>query len=271
VLPKPDTSTAIGAIADTTGSAIGGGVGLAPASTLNILPKGTRTLGSFVFPTLEHTPRNVAISTPLGMGTGTLAEIEAAYKGEPPLTLPGGEPAIAHPPAPTPATVPPPDPASVAATPPAATTAAKQVADHVQTPPPSLSALAFAPAPATDGSLSAAAFGGTPETPAGPTFTQQGNTNVPLWVPITGLLATAAGVAAGVKVARRGAEVSVADRQARFNDPAYAAEKAAYDADVISRGPGSSTLTPPGGTPTPAPVPRGNAVRRLALPQRMQQ
>jgi hypothetical protein len=70
------------------------------------------------------------------------------------------------------------------------------------------------------------------------------------------------GVVAGRFTHSYGAAIDTTARDARFADPAYAQAVQDYQNDVISRGPNSGTLLPPGGTPTPAPTPQGNVVRR---------
>ena len=103
-------------------------------------------------------------------------------------------------------------------------------------------------------------FGSPP--PVGPTFTQQGETGTSIGEAAVGLGLALLGVMAGRFTHSYGAAIDTTARDARFADPAYAQAVQDYQNDVISRGPNSGTLLPPGGTPTPAPTPQGTPVRQ---------
>lgn len=249
VLPQPDLNTTQGNFADLVGSSAGAAIGVAPTSVLGILPRGLKTVGSVLFPTVGHTARNLPITTGLGLAQGAIEEAAAAQP-QPQPTTPGQE---------TPSTD---DDTN------ATLFGTGQAAPATPAPPP-----VAPPAPSHD--VNATLFGNLPVTnqsdpnsvlfgppPVGPTFTQQGETNTPVWAAAATLALTLAGVGAGRFTHSLGGKISSAARDARFNDPEYAARVQEYQNDVISRGPNSGTLLPPGGTPTPAPTPRGNIVRR---------
>lgn len=228
VLPTPDDTT-VGTAAEIIGGALGGGVGLAPARMLNVIPKiaGLRTAASVLVPTLEHTPRNMAIGGTLGTMLGGAQEAEAAMQSAP----------TAEPPA----------------------TPASSLTDQLL-PSPGKQA---EPARTSTGDLSGLLLG-SPTAP-GPTFTQQGNTEHSLGMAALEIVGTLGAVAAGGHMYRRGGAATAAARDARFSDPEYAAKAQAYNADVISRGPGANTVSPPSGAPVPAPVPQGSPVRRATV------
>jgi hypothetical protein len=189
-----------------------------------------------------------------GIENASVPAATAAVTSPPALSTSVANAKAATVPAPTPAVVPPAAPSKpsfsdAAFAPPAAPT------DQV----PAISALPKPPQP----SFSDVAFG-EPST-AGPTFTQQGNTGQTLGLTALELAGTIGAIAAGGHFYRRGARATEAARTARFDDPAYAAKVQEYNADVISRGPNSGTLSPPGGVPTPAPLPEGNVVRRVTV------
>jgi hypothetical protein len=126
-------------------------------------------------------------------------------------------------------------------------------------PTPLPAVQAATPPQPTDPTTPASLFGSSP---VGPTFTQQGETGTSIGEAAVGLGLALLGVMAGRFTHSYGAAIDTTARDARFADPAYAQAVQDYHNDVISRGPNSGTLLPPGGTQTPAPTPRGSAVRQ---------
>lgn len=228
ILPQPDLSTTSGQWSDIVGSSVGAGVGIAPSGVLKLAPYGLKTAASFLVPTAKYTPRNVPITTAVGTAQGALDM--AATPGTDLNTALFGTPT-------------PPNPTATA-TPPATSTAVAQIKQQTQ--------------PQPSGDINSTLFG---TTALAPTFTQQGTTETPVWAAVGGLVLALGAVAAGRYTHGLGAGISDAERSARFNDPAYAAQAQAYQNEVIARGPGGS-LAPPGGVSTPAPVPQGNVVRK---------
>lgn len=243
-LTAPDLTTTEGQFADIIGSSMGAGVGIAPGGLANAAPRGLKTITSLLAPSLEHAPTTVPISTAVGSAQGI---VDLAANASSPT--PGTQVA---------------DTATPPATSVPGTDAPAQTAPQLPTPPtppPSIlfGASATPPPPDTNSVL----FGSPPP---GPTFTQQGNTETPLWAAGAGLVLTLGALAAGRYTHSIGTNVLDTERTARFNDPAYAQQVQDYKDDVISRGPGSGTLLPqgPGGQSVPPPLPQGNVVQRTA-------
>lgn len=66
ILPKPDLTTPEGQAADSVGSAVGAGIGFAPASMLAAVPRGLKTLSSFLLAPREHMMTNIPVNVALG-------------------------------------------------------------------------------------------------------------------------------------------------------------------------------------------------------------
>jgi hypothetical protein len=233
VLQQPDMNTPEGQFTDITGSAVGGGIGVAPAGVLRALPTGLKTLGSYLIPTVTHTPRNMAVSGVLGTTTGLIdtaaqAQTEAAAQAQ---TTPDKN-------------------AAQTATPPALSTYSQ--AQSTPQPPPVQPLSSYSGVDENKPLSSYAA-------PAGPTFTQQGETSVPVWAAGAGLIISLGAIAGGRYVHGIGAHMTDIARDARFNDPGYAAKAQAYNDSVKLRGNSTASITDPGIAP---PVPQGNLVRR---------
>ncbi len=235
LFPKPDETTLPGQIAQIGGTAIGSGVGLFPGSLALALPRGLQTVGKVLLPSLEHIGTSVPITTTLGSAQGaadllaapTTAPIAPPSGDQPTSNLFGG-----------------------------AQAAPAQPDQQQQTS--SLFATTTAPAATDDGS-GTGLFGAPP---LGPTFTQQGETETPLWHSFATLGIGLAAIFAGKYTHSLGAAMDDAGRTARFNDPEYAARTQAYTNDVISRGPNSGTLLPTGPSAVPL-VPQGNPLHRM--------
>jgi hypothetical protein len=263
LLNKPDPKTALGSAADMVGGSIGAGFGLGPAGLVNAAPRGLKTITSMAIPSLEHSPRSMMAAGTIGTTLGILEDTKTGIENNQadvagnvasPKALSTNIAAATTPPAvnlATPAT-PAPAPASFSQMLPSHHQRHQhrclRLAHYQSHPTPSFSDAAFAPPSAV-----------------GPTFTQQGNTGQSLWLTGLEVAATLGAIAAGGHFYRRGGAADVAARDARFSDPAYAEKVQQYNADVISRGPNSGTISPPGGVPTPAPLPEGNVVHKATV------
>jgi len=240
VLPQPDMSTTAGNVADIYGSALGAGVGFAPGGIVNALPRGLKTVGSVLLPSLEHAGKSVPVATGIGLTQGMADLAVNPVQAAP--TQPQQQQA--------------PDPTTVATTttPPSADTIVQQAVTPAAQPAPDPHSILFGTQPTTP-DVHDSLFG---TTPAGPTFTQQGSTPTPLWQAGLGIILTLGALAAGKATHSMGAAITDAGRDARFSNPDYAAKVNDYNNDVMSRGAGSGTLVPPGGAPTNAPTPKAS-------------
>ena len=229
-LPVPD-DTLIGKAASIVGNAAGAGIGVLPARVLGVLPKALQEAASYVLPTIEHTARNLPIATGIGTTLGTGAEALAASVAPQTQTdTSGGDTSPTSP-------VPPSSPDD-------ARNALFGIAPPVQAQPVS-----------NDDDARAALFG---TTPIAPTFTQQGDSNIPLWAATAGgALLTTAAVLASKYTHGAAAEISQAGRALRFNDPEMAAQVQAYKNDVMTRGPNNYSLSPLQGAPVDPPQQSG--------------
>lgn len=238
ILQQPDLTTPEGQAADTWGSAIGAGVGFAPASMLSAVPRGLKTLTSLITAPREHMLRNI----PLNVGlTGGQELADAAFhpaqaNATETATPPAASTVVAQATQPQPLPVPPIPPASKDNDPLGLYSGTKQGGSDVQVKLP---------------------FG---EDTAGPTFTQQGNTGTSVAETLVDLGLVFGAIAGGRALYRRGAAIHSAARDARLNNPEYAAQVNDYHNDVIKRGPGTGTIGSP--EEVNAPLPQGNVVRK---------